>query len=232
MEFKTLGRDRLARELLKKGPISASDLAESLGISAVAVRKHLDDMTDKSLAECHEIAPFGPAKPKGRGRPAKVYSLTPQGRDFFENHYQGLAEDSMEFIKELKGSNGVKLFAEKRINKILKNYVSHIEKVKTLDKKVEKLTEVLTKEGFAATLDQGSGPTHTIQLCQHNCPIAHVAEKHHEFCDAELEMFNSILGVNVTRLSTIAKGGNICTSLISTLPKTVLSSAKQYKENK
>ncbi len=232
MEFKTVGRDRLARELLKKGPISASDLAESLGISAVAVRKHLDDMTDKALAECHEVAPFGPAKPKGRGRPAKVYSLTSQGKDFFENQYQGLAEDSMDFIKELQGTNGVKLFAEKRINKIFKNYASQLEKVKTLDKKVEKLSEVLTKEGFAATFDQGSGPTHTIQLCQHNCPIAHVAEKHIEFCEAELEMFNSILGVNVTRLSTIAKGGKICTSLISTMPKTAVSSAKQYKENK
>jgi len=232
MEFKTLGRDRLARELLKKGPISASDLADSLGISAVAVRKHLDDMTEKSLAECHEVAPFGPAKPKGRGRPAKVYSLTPQGRDFFENQYQALAEDSVEFINELQGSKGVKLFAEKRVKKIFAKYTNEIDKFKTLDKKVEKMTEVLTKEGFAATSDKGSGPTHTIQLCQHNCPIAHVAEKHHEFCDAELEMFNAILGVNVTRLSTIAKGGNICTSLISTLPKTAVSSAKQYKENK
>jgi len=232
MEFKTVGRDRLARELLKKGPISASDLADALGISAVAVRKHLDDMTEKSLAECHEIAPFGPEKPKGRGRPAKVYSLTPQGRDFFENQYQGLAEDSVDFINQLQGSKGVKLFAEKRASKIFEKYVSEIEKSKSLDKKVEKLTEVLTKEGFAATSDKGSGPTHTIQLCQHNCPIAHVAEKHNEFCDAELEMFNSILGVNVTRLSTIAKGGNVCTSLISTLPKTAVSSAKQYKENK
>ena len=232
MEFKTVGRDRLARELLKKGPISASDLADALGISAVAVRKHLDDMTEKSLAECHEIPPFGPAKPKGRGRPAKVYSLTPQGRDFFENQYQGLAEDSVDFINQLQGTKGVKLFAEKRASKIFEKYVSEIEKSKSLDKKVEKLTEVLTKEGFAATSDKGSGPTHTIQLCQHNCPIAHVAEKHNEFCDAELEMFNSILGVNVTRLSTIAKGGNVCTSLISTLPKTAISSAKQYKENK
>ncbi|MFZ9701485.1 MAG: helix-turn-helix transcriptional regulator [Candidatus Nanopelagicales bacterium] len=232
MEFKTVGRDRLARELLKKGPISASDLADALGISAVAVRKHLDDMTEKSLAECHEIPPFGPAKPKGRGRPAKVYSLTPQGRDFFENQYQGLAEDSVDFINQLQGSKGVKLFAEKRASKIFEKYVSEIEKSKSLDKKVEKLTEVLTKEGFAATSDKGSGPTHTIQLCQHNCPIAHVAEKHNEFCDAELEIFNSILGVNVTRLSTIAKGGNVCTSLISTLPKTAVSSAKQYKENK
>ncbi|MFZ9802353.1 MAG: helix-turn-helix transcriptional regulator [Candidatus Nanopelagicales bacterium] len=232
MEFMTVGRDGLAGEMLKKGPISASDLADALGISAVAVRKHLDDMTEKSLAECHEIPPFGPAKPKGRGRPAKVYSLTPQGRDFFENQYQGLAEDSVDFINQLQGSKGVKLFAEKRASKIFEKYVSEIEKSKSLDKKVEKLTEVLTKEGFAATSDKGSGPTHTIQLCQHNCPIAHVAEKHNEFCDAELEIFNSILGVNVTRLSTIAKGGNVCTSLISTLPKTAVSSAKQYKENK
>ena len=51
MEFKTVGRDRLARELLKLGPITASDLADSLGISAVAVRKHLDDMSEKSLVE-------------------------------------------------------------------------------------------------------------------------------------------------------------------------------------
>ena len=57
MEFKTVGRDRLARELLKLGPITASDLADSLGISAVAVRKHLDDMSEKFLVESHEIAP-------------------------------------------------------------------------------------------------------------------------------------------------------------------------------
>ena len=207
MEFKTVGRDRLARELLKLGPISASDLADSLGISAVAVRKHLDDMSDKGLIESHEVAPFGPAKPKGRGRPAKVYALTSQGKD------------------------GVREFAKNRAKIVYENYSKQIEKHKTIDKKVEALTHVLSKEGFAATFDKGAGPTHTIQLCQHNCPIAHVAETHNEFCEAELETFSELLGVNVTRLSTIANGGNICTSLVSTLPKTVVTSAKQYKEN-
>jgi predicted ArsR family transcriptional regulator len=123
MEFKTVGRDRLARELLKLGPITASDLADSLGISAVAVRKHLDDMSEKSLVKSHEIAPFGPAKPKGRGRPARVYSLTSEGRDFFENQYQSLAQEAVSYLATTFGDKAVKDFALIRANEMLKKYL-------------------------------------------------------------------------------------------------------------
>jgi len=210
MEFKTVGRDRLARELLKLGPITASDLADSLGISAVAVRKHLDDMSEKSLVESHEIAP----------------------RDFFENQYQSLAQDAVTYLATTFGDNAVKAFALSRANEMLAKYSQTLNKAKDVKEKVEILSNFLTKDGFAATADKGSGPTHTIQLCQHNCPIAHVAEQHPEFCEAELDAFSELLGVNVTRLSTIANGGNICTSLVSTLPKTAVSSASQHKEKK
>ena len=232
MEFKTVGRDRLARELLKLGPITASDLADSLGISAVAVRKHLDDMSEKSLVKSHEIAPFGPAKPKGRGRPARVYSLTSEGRDFFENQYQSLAQEAVTYLATTFGDKAVKDFALSRANEMLKKYSLILNKAKDVTEKVEILSSALSVDGFAATTDKGSGPTHTIQLCQHNCPIAHVAEQHPEFCDAELDAFSQLLGVNVTRLSTIANGGNICTSLVSTLPKSAVTSAQLHKEKK
>ena len=232
MEFKTVGRDRLARELLKLGPITASDLADSLGISAVAVRKHLDDMSEKSLVKSHEIAPFGPAKPKGRGRPARVYSLTSEGRDFFENQYQSLAQEAVTYLATTFGDKAVKDFALRRANEMLKKYSLILNKAKDVTEKVEILSSALSIDGFAATTDKGSGPTHTIQLCQHNCPIAHVAEQHPEFCDAELDAFSQLLGVNVTRLSTIANGGNICTSLVSTLPKSAVTSAQLHKEKK
>ena len=232
MEFKTVGRDRLARELLKLGPITASDLADSLGISAVAVRKHLDDMSEKSLVKSHQIAPFGPAKPKGRGRPARVYSLTSEGRDFFENQYQSLAQEAVSYLATTFGDKAVKDFALSRANEMLKKYSLILNKAKDVTEKVEILSSALSIDGFAATTDKGSGPTHTIQLCQHNCPIAHVAEQHPEFCDAELDAFSQLLGVNVTRLSTIANGGNICTSLVSTLPKSAVTSAQLHKEKK
>ena len=232
MDFKTVGRDRLARELLKLGPITASDLADSLGISAVAVRKHLDDMSEKSLVKSHEIAPFGPAKPKGRGRPARVYSLTSEGRDFFENQYQSLAQEAVTYLATTFGDKAVKDFALSRAKEMLKKYSLILNKAKDVTEKVEILSSALSIDGFAATTDKGSGPTHTIQLCQHNCPIAHVAEQHPEFCDAELDAFSQLLGVNVTRLSTIANGGNICTSLVSTSPKSAVSSAQLHKEKK
>ena len=232
MEFKTVGRDRLARELLKLGPITASDLADSLGISAVAVRKHLDDMSEKSLVKSHEIAPFGPAKPKGRGRPARVYSLTSEGRDFFENQYQSLAQEAVTYLATTFGDKAVKDFALSRAKEMLKKYSLILNKAKDVTEKVEILSSALSIDGFAATTDKGSGPTHTIQLCQHNCPIAHVAEQHPEFCDAELDAFSQLLGVNVTRLSTIANGGNICTSLVSSSPKSAVSSAQLHKEKK
>ena len=232
MEFKTVGRDRLARELLKLGPITASDLADSLGISAVAVRKHLDDMSEKSLVKSHEITPFGPAKPKGRGRPARVYSLTSEGRDFFENQYQSLAQEAVTYLATTFGDKAVKDFALSRAKEMLKKYSLILNKAKDVTEKVEILSSALSTDGFAATTDKGSGPTHTIQLCQHNCPIAHVAEQHPEFCDAELDAFSQLLGVNVTRLSTIANGGNICTSLVSSSPKSAVSSAQLHKEKK
>ena len=232
MEFKTVGRDRLARELLKLGPITASNLADSLGISAVAVRKHLDDMSEKSLVKSHEIAPFGPAKPKGRGRPARVYSLTSEGRDFFENQYQSLAQEAVTYLATTFGDKAVKDFALSRAKEMLKKYSLILNKAKDVTEKVEILSSALSIDGFAATTDKGSGPTQTIQLCQHNCPIAHVAEQHPEFCDAELDAFSQLLGVNVTRLSTIANGGNICTSLVSTSPKSAVSSAQLHKEKK
>jgi predicted ArsR family transcriptional regulator len=130
------------------------------------------------------------------------------------------------------GNIAVKDFATNRASEMFKKYSPSLEKAKTVEQKVELLSRALTKDGFAATADKGSGPTHTVQLCQHNCPIAHVAEQHSEFCEAELETFSQLLGVNVTRLSTIANGGNICTSLVSTLPKNAVSSAAQHKEKK
>ena len=214
MEFKTVGRDRLARELLKLGPITASDLADSLGISAVAVRKHLDDMSEKSLVESHEVAPFGPAKPKGRGRPARVYSLTAQGRDFFENQYQSLAQDAVRYLATNFGNVAVKDFATNRASEMFKKYSPSLEKAKTVEQKVELLSRALTKDGFAATADKGSGPTHTVQLCQHNCPIAHVAAEFPQLCEAETELFSKLLGTHVQRLATIAHGDGVCTTFV------------------
>jgi len=53
------------------------------------------------------------------------------------------------------------------------------------------------------------------QLCQHHCPVAHVAEEFPQLCEAETEAFSRLLGRPVQRLATIAHGDGICTTHVT-----------------
>jgi len=69
----------------------------------------------------------------------------------------------------------------------------------------------LSADGYAASSQQaGTG----VQVCQHHCPIAHVAADFPQLCEAETEMFGRLLGTHVQRLATIAHGDGICTTHI------------------
>jgi len=57
-----------------------------------------------------------------------------------------------------------------------------------------------------------TGPIHGIQLCQHHCPVSHVAEEFPELCETEREAFAEILGTHVQRLATIVNGDCACTT--------------------
>ena len=50
------------------------------------------------------------------------------------------------------------------------------------------------------------------QLCQHHCPVAHVAAEFPELCEAETQAFVEMLGTHVQRLDTIARGDAACTT--------------------
>jgi predicted ArsR family transcriptional regulator len=52
------------------------------------------------------------------------------------------------------------------------------------------------------------------QLCQHHCPVAHVAAEFPQLCEAETEVFARLLGKHVQRLATIAHGDGVCTTHI------------------
>ena len=64
----------------------------------------------------------------------------------------------------------------------------------------------------------GSGPAAGEQLCQHHCPVAHVAEQFPQLCEAETEVFARLLGTHVQRLATIAHGDGVCTTYVPTDP--------------
>ena len=73
------------------------------------------------------------------------------------------------------------------------------------------LAAALTAEGYAATASAISSGG---QLCQHHCPVAHVAAEFPQLCEAETAVIGRLVGTHVQRLATIAHGDGICTTHI------------------
>jgi len=209
-------RDEVARLLLEQGPATAAALGERLGISPTAVRRHLDALVADGLATDREQRPLGGAQ-RGRGRPPREFLLTAHGRASFPHAYDDLAAAALRFLAETGGEQAVAEFAAQRVATVEER---HGPGVRAADEKVEALAEALTSEGYAASAHKvGSGG----QLCQHHCPVAHVAAEFPQLCEAETKAFERLLGTHVQRLATIARGDAVCTTHI---PSTSVASGR------
>ncbi|MFI9271683.1 helix-turn-helix transcriptional regulator [Kitasatospora sp. NPDC052896] len=216
-------RDRVARSILDHGPSSAADLASRLGLTAAAVRRHLDGLAAAGLVESREQRVYGS---RGRGRPAKVFALTECGRDAFYQAYDQLAADALRWIAEAvgggkAGEEAVAAFARARFGRQGERYLSVLERA-AAGQRTEALAQALSADGYAATVRRvpsasgKAGPSSPAgaQLCQHHCPVAHIAEQFPQLCEAETEVFSRLLGTHVQRLATIAHGDGVCTTYV------------------
>jgi predicted ArsR family transcriptional regulator len=208
----------VARLLLELGPQTAAGLADRLGLSAAAVRRHLDVLLERGLIR--EVQPR--AAVRGRGRPAKVYALTDAGRADFPHAYDDLASTALRFLRASGGAGALESFAafrtgelERRLRRDMVNPVQTADSPQDPPSgdpsSPDRLARALTAEGYAAS---AARTANGVQLCQHHCPVAHVAAEFGQLCEAETRMFERLLGTHVQRLATIAHGDGVCTTFI------------------
>jgi predicted ArsR family transcriptional regulator len=200
-------RNRVARSILDHGPSTVTELASRLGLTPAAVRRHLDALVADDVIAAREQRVYGA---RARGRPAKVFALTDCGRDAFDQSYDELAADALRWISERSGDEAVMTFARDRLAHQAEVYRAAIEAAAP-EARAEALAKALTSDGYAAIAR--SAPVGE-QLCQHHCPVAHVAEQFPQLCEAETEVFSRLLGTHVQRLATIAHGDGVCTTFI------------------
>jgi predicted ArsR family transcriptional regulator len=202
-------RDAVARLILESGPRTAAELAQHLNISPAAVRRHLDALVAEGLLEEREARVSGH---RGRGRPPRAYALTDAGRAAFPHGYDDLATMAVRFLRESGGEKEVGRFAERRAESLAGLVSDPSQK----PRRVGELAEALTTVGYASTTERaGAG----LQLCQHHCPVAHVAAEFPQLCEAETRAFERVLGTYVQRLATIARGDGVCTTYIPDPPE-------------
>ena len=209
-------RESVARSILENGPSTAVELADRLGITPAGIRRHLDALIEDGTLEARE--PHA-ALSRGRGRPSKVFLMTDAGRQKFEHSYDDLAISALRFMAG-RDQNFIKDFAQNRADELERKIVRKLEKSKD---KTKALAELLTTEGYASTIHK-VGVGH--EMCQHHCPIAHVAAEFPDLCEAETAVFSKTLGTHVQRLATIAHGDGVCTTFIPSISKEQVSKKK------
>lgn len=200
-------RDLVARSILENGPSSAATLASRLGITPAGIRRHLDLLVADGVLEARE--PHA-ALTRGRGRPSKVFLMSDSGREKFEHSYDDLAVSALKFMSAQMGEHLVQGFAKSRANEIERKAALALSKNGNTG---AELAQFLTEQGYAASIEvRPMGE----ELCQHHCPIAHVASEFPQLCEEETEALSRLLGTHVQRLATIAHGDGVCTTFIPT----------------
>ncbi len=201
-ESESSTRERIARSILEHGPSTASEIAERFGLTPAAVRRHLAALLEGGQLGSRDQVVVGQ---RGRGRPAKVFFLTDDGREEFHHAYDRLASDALWYLLEQLGPDRLADFAERTHAPLAKRLGGD----DVVD--IDSLVEALNDEGYVASLRPvASGQ----QLCQHHCPVAHVAREFPELCEAETTLFSRLLGTHLQRLATIAHGDGVCTTHI------------------
>lgn len=198
-------RDRVLQSILECGPSTASQLAERLGLTPAAVRRHLATLSENGAIGSREQRVYGQ---RGRGRPSRVFYLTDRGRADFYQAYDSLAVEALRALAVAGGSTAVSDLAERRVADVEARY----RRARTDDPDatpVQALTKALSASGYVASIQPVSSGE---QICQHHCPVAHVAAEFPQLCEAETQLFGRLLGSHVQRLATIAHGDGVCTT--------------------
>ncbi len=153
---------------------------------------------------------------RGRGRPAKLFALSDEGhRSAGPSAYDAVAVEALRFLRETAGEHAVEDFARRRVAGGRTRYAARMADDCPLEDRPAALAEALCADGYAATVHEGGCG---VQVCQHHCPVQHVAEEFPALCEAETEAIGRLVGHHVQRLATIAHGDGVCTTHIPLTP--------------
>jgi len=195
---------RAITKLLKtEGPIDSAQLAQRLGLTAMAVRQHLYALQREGLVASEE-------RPVPIGRPAKFWRLTREADHLFPEAYAELSVALIDSVKDAFGQEGLERVLTSRCARQRVDYGKRIKRQHSLDRKLVELAKVRTEEGYMAEVrreDDGS-----FLLVENHCPICAAANACQGFCSTELDLFRSVLGPGVTveRAEHIIKGDSRC----------------------
>ena len=194
-------KSKLLETIKVSGCATAQTLADKLGVTVPAIRRHLQDLQDAGHLDVRT------EKPGGRGRPQHVYVLTEAGEATFPKAYAALCLDVLSHIEQLFGEGAVMQVMDARRLALCAELAPLLGPYTELGLKLHALAQTLSEHGYAARAYQEGGQWY---LAQRNCPAPAVAKQFPQLCQGELTLYRDLLQVPVSREARLSCGAAEC----------------------
>jgi len=205
-------RRGLLERLKQEGAQDAGALAETLGVSAMAVRQHLYALEGEGLVTFEE-------EPRPVGRPAKLWRLTEAADRFFPDGHAELTLGLLAALRAAFGEAGMEKLLAARTADQIAAYRRRVKPSDPLEVRLAALAELRTEEGYMAAVegDRGDGSNGGYLFVENHCPVCAAARSCQGLCASELEVFRTVLGPDVTveRSDHILAGARRCAYRVS-----------------
>ena len=199
--------DHILFLLKTRGPQSAQQLADHLGITSMGARRQLEAAQEKGLVESADVA-------SKIGRPTRSWMLSAQGHARFPDRHADLTLQLISQARAVFGDAGLDQMIAARDKAIEANYMMALQDAVDLPARVEALARVRDGEGYMADTEQRADGS--MLLIENHCPICAAAQECQNFCRSELEIFQRVMGEDcqVERAEHLLSGGRRCVYVI------------------
>jgi predicted ArsR family transcriptional regulator len=190
--------------LKRNGAMTVAELCKVLGITSMAVRRHLGSLQQEGLVESNIVK-------QSRGRPTYRYRLTEKAKSIFPSGFQTLAGDFLDMVYEKNGHKGVMEFLSQRNERAVERLQARMAN-KTLREKVEEIAKIFSEDGYMTEWE--TLPDGNFIIYQRNCALHDLANQYRQICILEPRLIETLLGTKVTRQQYMLKNDPVCGYLV------------------
>lgn len=197
-------RDRILELVIHRRELRVEDLAEALGITSAAVRRHLDNLRADGLVDVRAVK-------QSTGRPYYAYHATDAATTPVPAAYAGLLERMLRSLGEQDEviASVMTSVAEALASRHRPELVGTVSGANAA--RVNQVTESLKQDGI---LDSWNVQPDGFHLINGACPYHKAAEISTLPCQSDRKAIELLLGLQVEQLNRIVDGSPICEYLV------------------
>lgn len=176
--------------LLRTDPRTVSEMAERLDLSGNAVRRHLTALERDGLVETSGV------RREGVGKPARIYGLTDEARDFFPRAYGAVLNELLAALEERDAPEDMeRLLREVGRSLAARSGKSGGSSSEALEDRVRDAARFLEDIGGVPRVERTNGD---FRITGESCPLAEIVEEHPGACSLAEALLEELLDIPVS----------------------------------